>query len=227
MVDGQWVDSWDMAFKDSEGGSWVVGQRWVRVNANRFLVAQQRGRWNFTKTIEKLEQWALTDDQERSPWGNLVHQRLIEDKANGPAIIATLKDKIAGLKPVNPHSSKIARAQAITPEVESGNVYLPHPSDYGNEWVQDLLSELRNFPHDAADDQVDALTQALEHLRGNGRGQITNPAAAPPLGGTQRRGTPGISLPGTGGISRAAAARTSDGLRRGLPGIGGVPGRRP
>ena len=62
----------------------------------------------------------------------------------------------AGKATVNPRTSKVLRARAVTPEIESGNVYLPHPSDPGNEWVHDLLSELRNFPHDAHDDQVDA-----------------------------------------------------------------------
>jgi hypothetical protein len=72
-------------------------------------------------------------------------------------------------------TSKEARARSITPEVESGNVYLPHPGDPGNEWVSDLLSELRNFPHDTSDDQVDALTQALSRLRPSGKGQLTIP----------------------------------------------------
>jgi hypothetical protein len=66
----------------------------------------------------------------------------------------------------------------VSPEVESGNVYLPHPADPGNDWVHDLLSELRNFPNDAHDDQVDALTQALAYLHfyGAGGGLITVPS---------------------------------------------------
>jgi len=106
----------------------------------------------------------------------------VEDKANGAAIIDTLKNEIAGLKPITPVTSKEARARAITPEVESGNVLLPHPGDPGNEWVSDLLSELRNFPHDSSDDQVDALTQALTRLRGGGKGKITVPGQNNVLG---------------------------------------------
>lgn len=41
--------------------------------------------------------------------------------------------------------------------------------------MADLLSELRNFPYDAHDDQVDSLTQALSNLRDSGRGQVTVP----------------------------------------------------
>jgi predicted phage terminase large subunit-like protein len=179
---GQWVDSWDASFDSPEGGSYVVGQRWVRHRADRFLVAQQRGRWSFTQTLERMTQWAWQDDPVASPYGQHVHQRLIEKKANGAAIIDTLRKKFAGLKAINPSASKEARARAITPEVESGNVYLPHPADPGNEWVNELLSELRNFPHDAADDQVDCLTQALIHLRNTGRGQLSVPARTRPYG---------------------------------------------
>jgi phage terminase large subunit-like protein len=91
-----------------------------------------------------------------------------------------LKEKIAGIKGVVARFSKESRARAITPEVESGNVYLPHPTDPGNEWVADLLSELRNFPHDVHDDQVDALTQALMELRDSARGGITVPGRVGP-----------------------------------------------
>lgn len=177
FITSRWLDSWDCAFKSSgPGGSgWVVGQRWVRDQANRYLIDQKRGRWSFVDTIAQMEDWA----DPSSRFGNLVHERLIEERANGAAIIDTLKEKISGIKPINPTVSKEARARAITPEIESGNVYLPHPSDPGNEWVQDLLSELRNFPHDVADDQVDALTQALSSLRNSGRGRITSPNSRP------------------------------------------------
>src|SRR5688500_18208055 len=88
---------------------------------------------------EPYDPWTYT----RSPYGNLVHERLVEKKANGAALIDTLKTQIAGIKPITPTTSKENRARAVTPECESGNVFLPHPSDPGNEFVIDLLSELR------------------------------------------------------------------------------------
>ena len=166
---GQWVDSWDLTFKGSENSDFVVGQRWVRAGPDRYLVAQQRGRWSFTETLDHMERWVRTDDHDVSPYGECVHQRLIEDAANGSAAIDVLKKRVAGVKPVQARTSKEIRARAITPEIESGNVYLPYPSDPGNEWVEDLLSELREFPNGKHDDQVDALTQALNGLRDGGR----------------------------------------------------------
>jgi predicted phage terminase large subunit-like protein len=201
LAGGRWVDSWDCNFESSDEskGGWVVGQRWVRDLGNRYLIAQQRGQWNFTQTIEAMERWARTDDPNRSPAGALVHERLIEKKANGAAIIQVLRDRISGIKPITPTESKEARARAVTPEIESGNVYLPHPADPGNEWMTDFLSEVRNFPHDVADDQVDSMTQALSNLRSGGRGAATVP------GRTDRRVPRNVpaaarSMPGRGSL---------------------------
>lgn len=174
LEQGRWLDSWDMAFKDKDSSDFVVGQRWVRVGPRRILVGQRRGRWAFTRTLEELRSWSHGG----GPYGSRVHQRVVEDKANGSAIIDTIKEELSGTKAVSPRDGKVSRARAVTPEIESGHVLLPHPSDPGNEWVSDLLSELRNFPNDAHDDQVDALTQALSELREEGRASMTVPGRA-------------------------------------------------
>lgn len=168
LLGARWIDSWDAAFKDTDSSDYVVGQRWCLHGANRYLIGQTRGRWAFPATLARMGDWA-----DGGPYPGHVFERLIEDKANGPAIISVLREKVAGIKPVNPTTSKEARARAITPEVESGNVYLPLPAEHP--WVLDLLAELRSFPSGAHDDQVDALTQALTALRENRRAQISVP----------------------------------------------------
>ena len=191
---GRWLDSWDCAFTATADSDWVVGQRWAKSGPNRYLIAQARGRWTFTRTLEAMRAWANGG----GPYGRFVHQRLIEAKANGPAILDTLKEEIAGLKPINPKTSKEARARSVTPECESGHVYLPHPSDPGNEWVRDvLLPELRDFPGAAHDDQVDSLSQALTELREHGRASLTVPGA--------RRGSDPAPTSPVSPITRAAS----------------------
>ena len=53
----------------------------------------------------------------------------------------------------------MARAAAVSPLIEAGNIYLPHPL-YAP-WVNDFIEECAAFPNGAHDDQVDAMTQAL------------------------------------------------------------------
>ncbi len=86
----------------------------------------------------------------------------MEDKANGPAIIAYLKNEIPGIIAINPEGGKVARANAVAPYAESGNVYLPNPDHHP--WVSEIIEQAANFPNAAHDDDVDAMTQALRRL---------------------------------------------------------------
>lgn len=194
---GRWLDSWDMAFKGKDDSDYVVGQRWLRVGPDKYLIAQTRARLSFTRTVAEMQTWA-DRTQQHPPHSRFVHERLVEDKANGTAVIDVLRKEIPGLIPINPTESKQARARAVTPQVEAGNVLLPLPSDPGNEWVTDLLSELREFPTGAHDDQVDAMTQALMRLREGGRGSVVSPNQIAP-GSVPRMGQMSIintRLPG-------------------------------
>lgn len=196
LAHGKWLDSWDCTFKGGDNSDYVVGQRWVRVGADRYLIDQRRGRWTFTQTLDQMKAWGNGG----GPHGAHVHQRLIEDTANGTAALDVLRKKIAGLKPITPRGSKEVRARAVTPEIESGNVLLPHPSEHA--WVKDLISELRNFPHDKHDDQVDALTQALKELRDESVGGVTVPKSS-------TSGVRGTRARNATGESRLRAARST------------------
>ena len=88
---------------------------------------------------------------------------LIEDKANRPAVISCLRGRIPGLLAINPEGGKIARAQAVSPYVEAGNVYLPHPAIAP--WVDGFIEECAIFPNGRHDDQVDQMTQALRRIQ--------------------------------------------------------------
>ena len=145
------LTSWDMTFKEGTDNDFVVGQVWGRAGANFYLLDQVRGRWGFTDTLHHFQKLA-------QKWP-MVRRHLIEDKANGPAVIDTLRNTVAGIIPVEPCGSKVARAHAVTTYFEAGNVLIPHPSIAP--WVNDFMAELTTFPSAAHDDQVDAATQAV------------------------------------------------------------------
>ena len=58
----------------------------------------------------------------------------------------------------------MARAQAVSPQVDSCNVYLPHPAIAP--WVEGFIDECSSFPNRKDGDQVDRMTQVLNRLRG-------------------------------------------------------------
>ena len=85
---------------------------------------------------------------------------VIEDKANGSAIIQTLRSKYIGVISVTPKGGKVSRVNAISPAIESGNVLLPE----GEPWVEEFIDEFTAFPAGAHDDCVDACSQGLGYL---------------------------------------------------------------
>lgn len=150
------VTSWDMTFKDGAGSDYVVGQVWGRAGAKFYLLDQVRGQMDFVKTKAAFVSLA-------EKWPHAV-RKLVEDKANGPAIISELRDKVAGIIPITPKESKEARAYAVSTLWEAHNVYIPDPQE--TKWVgRDFIPELLSFPAGAHDDQVDAMTQALNDLK--------------------------------------------------------------
>lgn len=181
------ITSWDLTFKDTRASDYAVGQRWASKGSRRFLLDQWRARADFMATVK-----AMTAFTAGGSGPTVARQHLVEDKANGPAVMSTLRGKVAGLKAVNPRGSKVARARAVTPEIESGDVYLPDPRMPGFEWVRDLLAELRSFPTGGHDDMVDTLTQALDELREHGTAVMHAPGGATGAS-TGRRTRSGLS----------------------------------
>jgi predicted phage terminase large subunit-like protein len=145
--------SWDMSFKDSEGSDFVVGQVWGIRGANRILLDQVRDRMSFTTTCATMKTLA-------AKWPDAV-AKYVEDTANGPAVIDALRGTIPGLVPVPAVGSKTSRAQACTPYLQAGNVWIPDPKLAP--WVEDFVRECAIFPKGPQDDQVDAFTQAMIH----------------------------------------------------------------
>lgn len=149
------IQSWDFTFKDAASSDNVSGQVWARVGGDFYLLDNEWGKMDFVAQVRAMQRTS-------SKWPEAL-EKVVEDKANGPAIISALGSRIPGIIPYNPRGSKTARAYAISPLFEAGNVYLP-PMDEEHPWVKNFIDEMLAFPNGAHDDQVDAMTQALDTL---------------------------------------------------------------
>jgi predicted phage terminase large subunit-like protein len=149
------LQSWDMAFKDTKSSDFVVGQVWAKRGADAYLLDQVCARLSFTATIKAFERMVAR-------WPQCT-AKLVEDKANGTAVIDSLKLSVPGIVPVTPTESKYARTSAISPYVEAGNVHLPAP-EIALFDVEALIEEATGFPNAVHDDQVDALSQAVSRM---------------------------------------------------------------
>lgn len=147
------IQSWDATFDDTDSSDYVVGQAWGKVKARAYLLGQIRDQMSFTATQDALLDLTRAFPMTRGG------AKLVEDKANGPAIVDSLRGVVSGIIAWPVHGSKDARVAAVTPQPAAGQIFLPHPDIYP--WVGDLVHELAMFPKGTNDDQVDAFTQAL------------------------------------------------------------------
>lgn len=158
----QIVTSWDLSFGTAgqTGGDWCVGQAWQRTGNRYFLLDQVRFRGDFTEQIKRMKAFIA-----RYP-GAIAH--VVEKAANGAAAISTLRKTINGVIAEPPEGSKIVRAQAVSPLVEAGQVWLPE----GLKWVDEFVYEHTAFYTGAHDDQVDATAYGLRRLRASDVGPV-------------------------------------------------------
>lgn len=130
------------------------------------LIDRVGGHWAYHKSKEQF-----LAAQDRPNWRR-ARVKLIELKANGPALIEDLKTKIQGLKGVEPKDSKEERLRVHSDKFETMQVVFPPASVvYDDEGrgrprpVGDAVREqLIKFPRFTWDDDVDTTTQALDRL---------------------------------------------------------------
>lgn len=182
------VCSWDTTFKEKNTSDYVAGTCWGIDGGRRFLLRtfHQQASLSRTKTaMKEMRGWAL----ER--WPGAAVWTLVENTANGPEIVAQLKQEIPGVVPTSPSvaadqppAKKAVRAEACEPDFESRSVLIPGAansagSDYDSQmtppWAQAVVEECAELPNGEYDDLVDSTTQALNFARRPSGGGISRP----------------------------------------------------
>lgn len=147
--------TWDLAFKALDNSSYVVGLVMMVKDSNIYVLDRVREKLSFTGTLEAIRQ--LT-----KKWPQAT-AKYIEDAANGPAVMDTLKNEIPGIIGVKPEGSKEARAAAVTPDFEAGNIWFPNSNLAP--WVGDYVEQLCQFPLGSYKDDMDATSQGITQAR--------------------------------------------------------------
>jgi predicted phage terminase large subunit-like protein len=144
----------DCTFKSTSGSDFVSMQVWGSDGVNYYLLDERNERLSFVDTVEAIRRMI-------QKWPTLS-AKLIEDKANGSAVIEILQKTISGIIPVNPLGGKVARANAISHLHQAGNVWYPTPDH--SPWIVQHIAQLLAFPKGRNDDSVDSESQALAYL---------------------------------------------------------------
>ena len=155
LLFGSELISVDAAFKSADTNDFVAIQVWGKRKSDYYLRASMNRHLDFPETVQ-----AIRGMKAMYPNAKRI---LIEDKANGSAIVATLQhDPDMFVIPINPQGGKVARVNAISAAIESGHVFLPTPEKAS--WVSEFIEQFTAFPNAAHDDMVDAASQALNRM---------------------------------------------------------------
>lgn len=149
---GATVISVDAAFKDGDSNDFVAIQVWGKRGIDYYLRYSVNKHLDFPGTVEAIRNM-------RRLFPDTMYT-VIEDKANGSAIIQTLRKEFIGVVGVTPKGGKVSRVNAISPAIESGHVFLPKDSL----WTEEFIDQFTAFPAGAHDDIVDSASQALSFL---------------------------------------------------------------
>jgi predicted phage terminase large subunit-like protein len=151
------VLSVDCTFKSGRENDLVAIHKWGMVGTRSYLIERQTEHMGYIASKA-----AIRSMQKHGRRASVI---LIEDKANGPAIVEELKadaDFGAAVIAIDPQGDKFSRANASSADVEAGAVYLPE----GAEWTTAFVKTFAGFPAVKHDDDVDALSQFINWRRG-------------------------------------------------------------
>lgn len=156
--------SWDPSVKETKNGSFCCGLVWGHKGPNDYLLDMFHKRCEFTAQVDAVRHLSKAYP--------LAATKLVEAKANGPAIISQLKSSVGGIVAVETpaHMDKVGRFKSVAPYIRAGNVYLPHPDLFP--WVNTVINEWCQFPKAPNDDIVDATSQWLDHRHRNGLARL-------------------------------------------------------
>lgn len=162
---GRGVVYLDGAWKTGLGNDRSALAAWVTDGRNYYLVDAWAGRAEYPDLKAKAAAF-----WERHRMVAATMRFCVEDAASGIPLVQEFRRStnipIIGVKV---DKSKYVRAEAVTPEFESGRVFLPEGAPWLDEWIEEHVA----FPSATHDDYVDTTSGALGQLKASSRSAFT------------------------------------------------------
>ena len=160
-MDHLWITV-DCTFGDSKGSDRVSVQGWGSMDGtpNRFLLDRVCDRMDIAGTIAVIAQMAAR----LNGWApGKLRVCLVENKANGPAVITLMATGLSSLRlvPYTPRGSKIGRARITHYAMQAGTIWYPMPD--AAPWVGEVVEQHVSFTgaEGGVDDDIDAESQLM------------------------------------------------------------------
>lgn len=153
------INSWDFAFKDKKTSDFVAGHAMASAGSMTYFIDERHGRMSFGKSCS-----AMLDLRKAHPQTSRI---VIENKANGPAIISEYIDLVPGIKAIESTQgdNTFSKANIMSKAWEAHNIAVPHPLIA--KWTKDFVNEYVAYTGAQAmhDDRVSSGAQGYVELR--------------------------------------------------------------
>ena len=163
------VQSWDTAAKGGPDNDWSVCTTWLVISGCQcYLLDVWRGRVDYPTLKAKLQELA-------NRWG--AYKVLIEEAGTALGLLDELKYRVRGLIGIKPKHDKETRMSIASAMFEAGQVFFPERAP----WLAQLEAELFSFPAGRYNDQVDSISQMLNHMQSSPLRRWLGPGLQAPL----------------------------------------------
>mgnify|MGYP002764733854 FL=1 len=160
--------SWDTANKTGEQNAYSACCVILMTRENNkykyYLLDVIRGKWEMPELIKQVQR--LYDTWKYDKGGQYLVRLLIEDMASGTQLIQMLSAQRDhrgyrfAIEPIKPNTDKVSRLIGASAYIENGTLLFPQDPQ---PWWPEFKKELLGFPNSKYKDQVDALTQCINH----------------------------------------------------------------
>jgi len=147
------IVSWDTALTDNELSDYSAAVVLLVRGETAYVLDVTRKRLEFPE----LRRAAIELHRKYQPLCR-NYALLIEAKGSGLSLLQELRRVGIHAIEIKPKGDKVMRMNAHTAKIEAGAVFLPQHAP----WLEDLRREILEFPRGRHNDQVDALSQALD-----------------------------------------------------------------
>ncbi len=151
------IISVDCSYKNTATSDYVaIGVIGVK-GRKKFVLNVINKRLDVAATVAEItNQWKLH---------HYVWAVLVEDAANGAAVVQLLQANLSRIVAITPQGGKVSRMHAAAVGWQAGDWYV----DRNAGWAEPFIEQLLMFPNARHDDQVDMMSQAAVWLSENRR----------------------------------------------------------
>lgn len=155
----EFIISWDLAVYAKDTSDYSVGILGAKTDNGVVILDESRWKADFNEAVINIKNYHdMVEASLKKKGIQKSIKMIIENKANGPAIVSALRQNMKNIEEINVgNKSKFDRAQILAYHMRMNEVF------YSYDMKEEFINEIMNFPKLRYDDRVDAVGQLVSY----------------------------------------------------------------